>query len=140
MTVKLYVVVVAGESDIFELLRVGYVKVIHVSEGEKIALVPLAYDALSVRDCPASIVAALAAKVQLGPVGLVPVPFPVPIPVQLIPQCPTVPLSTHSSQDSFCPVESGCHARNVPPCVWIPPFPSVVPVGLSTIPSPHLAT
>ena len=88
---------------------------IPVRFGEKIALVPLAYDAFSVTDCPASILAALAVNVQLGPVGLLfPVLFPVPIPVQVELQCPAVPLSAPSSQVSFCPVERGCHAKNVP--------------------------
>jgi len=112
LTVKLYVVVVIGESDIVVLLRVGYVKVSHENEGEKTALVPLAYDALKVTDCPASIVAALVVKVQLGPVvvGVVPVPNP----VQSKLQCPAVPLRTPSSQDSFCPVDCACQGRNTP--------------------------
>ena len=43
LTVKLYVVVVVGASMMLLLLRFGYVKVIHVIDGENVALVQLVY-------------------------------------------------------------------------------------------------
>lgn len=103
--------------------------------GVNVALVPLAYDAVRVTDCPDSTVAALAVKVQLGPLGV-----PDPSHEQSILHFPGVPLSAPSSQTSFGLIDRECHGKNVPHCVVIPQFPSVVPVDLSIVPSPHLAT
>lgn len=104
---------------------------IHESEGENVALVPLVYDALRVTDCPAWMLVALAVNVH---------EFHQASPVQSVLQCPGVPFNAQSSQTSFGLIDRVCHGKNIHPWVCRPPFPSEVPVALSVVPSPHLAT